>query len=682
MGEETIKKVLKNSGLTEKEAEIYIFLARKDTLTGTEVAKSLKKDNAQVFRLLKKLQAKGFLESTLEYPKRYIVVPFDNILNRIIKARQEEVAFIQKSKKDLVKYLKKKRQSELDPSLERFVVVKGNKRIYSKINQIIHETKHELSVAITLPDLIDADRFGVLDAAFHQHSKSQIKYRFLMELPKQNLNALKLLLERVPEANFNRKARIPDLGLKLFPRMIARDNEEILLFTMPKTEKAVRDDVCLWTNCKTLVKTFTTVFEDLWNNSTDLQTRIMEIETGKPTPKTQVIDGTEKAYKKINETIRSAENEIILMTSSEGLIESWKNIALLKERIEKGVAVKIMAPITKENFQAAQELLKCCQVRHVPTGYFNTVIVDGKRVFQSQASTGQKPSLAPHFYTDDLEYVEKTKHMLIDVWRSASVPSAVTLDSFMKPSVPSVATPEHEGALSKPDSPYKRTVYGFEEKQGVITEKDVLNKIINAKKYPVKGPKDTVRFYGSAATAVIHPPKSFNLPDIMIMAFHWNKQSSFGGGDLLFISLRLKTPKGYAFVPVVRVSEDAKRETKAPDFGNAMFAGTPAGQNLQLVKKDELQIRFHGNIFFAGWAKPIPLIPSKFTLPPAFIQLEGYSKLGTSVIDSVLPSGAKVTTEVNGFDAFVTFFHPASKYFGPGTDGTIGRDMVVTIHPQ
>jgi hypothetical protein len=29
----------------------------------------------------------------------------------------------------------------------------------------------------------------------------------------------------------------------------------------------------------------------------------------------------------------------------------------------------------------------------------------------------------------------------------------------------------------------------------------------------------------------------------------------------------------------------------------------------------------------------------------------------------------------------VTFFHPASKYSGPGTDGRINRDVVTTIHP-
>lgn len=548
---------------------------------------------------------------------------------------------------------------------------------------MIKETKSQLSAVLTVKGLLRADQFGLLDAAFNHPLKSQVQFRFLTELSQKNMNAMKTLLKRKPKTIVSFKGRNPDLGLCLSPRMVIRDEEEILLFITPRTNVSskTQDETCLWTNGKTLVQSFIAVFENLWTNSTDINEKIAEIETGKPTPTARVISDLRTARKTYNELVTSAEKEIILMNSSKGLIESWKSITLLKERVESGVSVKIMAPIIKDNLQAAQELLKCCAVRHVPTSYFDTVIVDGKRIFQSQASTGHKHALKPHFYTDDLEYVEKTKKMLNDVWRNARAPSTITLESF-KPFIPAGAPlSEHKNAFSRPDSPYKKMICDVEEKLGVITETDILNKVINAKKYPVTWPNGPVRLYGSTASAFIHPPVTFNLPDILILAHHWNKQSSFGAGDVLNISLWLETPNGFAYVPVARVSDDTKRETKGPDVGNVLFAGTPAGQNVHLVKKDELQIRFHGNTFFAGWTKPISLVPSKYTLPPACILLEGYGKLGTSVMDYALPSGAKVNIEANGFDAFVTFYHPVSKYSGPGTDGTIGRDVVMTIYP-
>ena len=108
MCEEVIKNLLKTHGLTKIEAEAYIYLSKYEPLTGIKLAKLLKKDKGQVFYLLKKLQAKGFVEKTLEYPIRYTTVPFESILNSIIKSKQKEVTYIQDSKKNLLEHLRRK----------------------------------------------------------------------------------------------------------------------------------------------------------------------------------------------------------------------------------------------------------------------------------------------------------------------------------------------------------------------------------------------------------------------------------------------------------------------------------------------------------------------------------------------------------------------------------------------
>ena len=91
LSEKTIKEVLINSGLTEKEAEVYIFLAKHGASKTRKIARLMKKDKAQIFRILKRLQTKGFVESTLEFPTRYTVVPFENVLDSVVKAKQEEL---------------------------------------------------------------------------------------------------------------------------------------------------------------------------------------------------------------------------------------------------------------------------------------------------------------------------------------------------------------------------------------------------------------------------------------------------------------------------------------------------------------------------------------------------------------------------------------------------------------
>jgi len=687
LGDEKVRKVLKNFGLTEKETEVYIFLAKHGVLRSGEISKGIKTHRAEVYRMLKSLQSKGLVQSTLESPTRFTTVPFETILDSFIKTKREEAASVESAKQDLLDDWKRISRHEPEPSLEKFVVIEGNHKIYSKILQMMKETKSQLSAVSTVSGLMRADQFGLFDAAFDHLVGSKVQFRFITDLSSQNLNFMKILLKRIPKAGFNIKGRNPTLGLKLSPRMVIKDEDEIIFFIKPKTDIAAseQDDVCFWTNCKTLVQSFIAVFEDLWGNATEIEKRIVEIETGKLTPRTSIISDAQVAKTKYDEIIRSTKEEIFMMTSSEGLLELLEFTPLLKEWSKRGVSVKIMAPITGENLKAVQQLLDCCEVRHVATSYLRTTIVDGQHLFQfkTTSSDEEKPEATTYFentfYTNDLEYIEKTMNMMNDVWQKARASSTVTLESITRSFMPTI-TPlsDNEYVFSRPESPYRKMTTFIEEKPEILTEKDVLNKIINAKKYPAKNwPKDILRYYGGGGSAVIHPPEYFHLPDMIIFVRRWDKQSSWGAEDWLMVFLWLETPTGYAYVPVAFVTDNPR----AVEFQKTIYAGTPVAQNVQLVKKDELQIRVHGNTLFAGWTVPIPLFPPRYALPPSCMLLEGYSRLKTTVSKWELPSGVKITVEGNGYDAFVTFFHSASKYAGPGTDGTVSRDQFMTEYP-
>jgi hypothetical protein len=504
--------------------------------------------------------------------------------------------------------------------------------------------------------------------------KSKIKFRFLTELFRENLNSAKTLLKKIPKIGFDFKGRNPELGLQLSPRMVIRDGEEILFFITPTDASAPgRNDLCLWTNCKALAQSFSAVFEDLWRNSTDIEKKVGEIETGKPTPQTYVINDGEAAKKKYNEALQWAEEEIVMETSSEGLVTSWKNMSLIKEWAGRGVSVRIMAPLVIDNLQAAQELSEYCSVRHVPVGYLETTIVDGKLLFQfrNRPESKEKPQAKPcfenAFYTTDVEYVEKTKNMLNALWKNARPPSSVRLKSAI--GLKSSGVNPLSGRPWLEDAEVI-----FEERQGGITEKDVLNKIINAKKIPAKDPsKDITMIYGNLAMAVIHPPDYFNLPEMRIFVYHIDKQSSLGAEDMLTVYLWLETPAGHTYVPVVTIGDNPQ----AVEFRRAAPSGT-AVVNQQLAREDELYIRVHGNTLLAGWTVPIPLSPPSRTLPPACILFEGYGEIKTGMFRAKTAWGRTQTYEFNGFEAFVTFFHPVSKYAGPGTDGLLYRDLVFT----
>jgi hypothetical protein len=463
--------------------------------------------------------------------------------------------------------------------------------------------------------------------------------------------------------------------------MVMRDEEEVVFFITPKVDESLseQDNVCLWTNCKSLVHSFLVMFEELWQNSIDIERKIAEIETGKPTPKAFLISDAEAVKKKHDDILRSAKEEIFLLTSSKGLIESWKNMPQLKNWTKKGISVKIMAPVVKENLEAVEQLSKFCAVRHIPIHYWGTTIVDGRHLFQFKTPSQDQEELESTlsfdnaFYTDDLEYIKMMKTALDDIWRSAQTPSAVTLESMFGPCGPPIVPLPKEVMLSKMDV----AVIDFKP-PGAITEKEVLNKILHAQKIIAKDPfKDLSKGYGSHALGVIHPPDQFNLPDMMIQAWRHDKQSSFGEEDTIIVYLWLETATGHAYVPVAIAGDNPRGQ----NAWRALYAAAPAGKNIQLLKKDQIHVRVHGNTLFAGWTVPISLNPAKYTLPPACMLFEGYGAVKTEALTMVFPSGFKIEVEQNFSDAFVTFVHPASKYSGPGTDGLLGRDIITTNIP-
>jgi hypothetical protein len=169
------------------------------------------------------------------------------------------------------------------------------------------------------------------------------------------------------------------------------------------------------------------------------------------------------------------------------------------------------------------------------------------------------------------------------------------------------------------------------------------------------------------------------MPDMEILVHHYLQQSPFGEGITLEVYLQLETPKGLEYVPVA-ILETNLHHGVISSY-KKIYAGTPAAQNIQLVKPEQLQAHLTGTNFFAGWTVPIPLPPTSKSLPPSCILFEGYGNIKNKIYTWQFPSGFKVLFDWNGFDAFVTFLDPTWRYAGPGTHGMIGTDVTVAAIP-
>ena len=678
MSQKPIEKILRNVGLTEKEAEIYIFLAKHNAMKGAEIAKLTNTDKAEVYRILRSLQNKALLEATLESPVRFTIVPFDKVLDSFIKARRDEVSLIENTRDDLLKDWGKISKNTLDTPIEKFVIIEGENKIQAKIFQQVKETKKHLSAIFNIADLLNGDKFGIFTALTEQ-LKPNVQVRLLTDLPPKNIYSVKILVKRILEIQQKSDWNVPELGLEIQPSMLITDQQELILFITPKGEVLRENDneVCLWTNCRTIVQSFNHVFENLWDNSKKIEAKLAEVESGKPTQRTCVVKEATAALKAYEQATAEAQEGIVMITSSKGLADFAKT-KLVEDWSKKGIDVRIMAPISSENLKPALELSETFKVRHVPASFLTTTVVDSNHLFQfnSLPQVTDALELQPFenmLYSNDAAYVEKTKAMLEDVWRNARAPSAVTLESVITPATQDACPPK-----GKRFSEYKKGLNITKMEFDKLKEEDIINKIINAKKEIPRGAfnKHVDVFYGSSAVAIIHPPDFFNLPPMIIQVARFEKPSSLGGHEEITISSWLDTGNGFAYVPVANVCDNPR----VVAHRKRLYAGKPIAQNVQLVRKEELQVRVHGKSMFAAWTVPIRLYPPPSTLPPCCILFEGYGELRPRVMETEQAERRQIF-ESNTFEAFVTFFHPSSKYSGPGTEGLLSRDLVLTTYP-
>lgn len=677
MSGKSIKKILKDFGLADNQAKIYIFLAKHGVLKGGEIAKQAKMPKAVVYRTLKILQSKGFVESTLESPARFTAVPFEVIIDYNIKTKKEEALQIENSKKDLLNDWQTMNKQKSAPSMPKFTVIEGNKKIYGKISEMIKNTKQKISIISSSQGLLRAERLGILDEIINHPLKNKIKIRFITEVVKQNLKVIKPLYRNL-KGELNLKARTPEIGSPLSPRMVLRDNKEIMFFIT--AEPTLNDEACFCTNCKSIIQAYSRVFEELWNNSLSIEKKIDELETGKPALQMKLIKDKKTAEKLYFDSLDAAKKEILIVTSSKRLKGLSNNITSLNKWCRTGVSIKIMAPITGENVEVAANLLECCEIRHIPFGYSEMTIIDDQNLFQFNNPTSENNdevlNLENVFFTNDIIYVGQAKRIINNVWKNIHALSVAKAKTVVDPQI-------NNNFLQEP------TRYSVSKLKGIIhledetpfdklTEKDLLNMIKKTKKNKLeKSFRKAVRLYGTYGQAKIHPPKHLGLPEMEFNIYHFDKHSKFGEENSLLLGVLRDTPNGPAYIPSAFIGDNPQ----ALDFVKILFKDLIPDDNFQLVDKEKLQVRTQGNNLFCGWVIPIPLLEN-FVLPPASILLEGYGTIRTKSFSNCFTSGYRMDQARNYLESFVTFFHPASKYSGPGTDGFFARDFIMEIYRQ
>ena len=490
--ESEIVSVLRNFGLTEKEAEVYLFLAKTGVQRAGEVSKRLKMHKAQVYRILEVLQSRGLTEVTLEFPARFMPVSFEHFLDMMIRAKREETFQLEARKSKLLTRWESIIPDRPSPQQAKFTVIKGRENIYFRILELIEHANVEVLAMTDSIIIVRSEQYGVFD---HTEKKG-IRFRILTNVTKENYRLVKAVLQRTLPKHLEIEGRHRDLGAKLYPRFVIRDNEEIGFFLTSTDNMSApdREDTLLWTNSREIVSALKIFFEETWEEATDLGIRINEIETGASTPETVIVRDAEEAYQRFCRAISEAKKELIVVSTSKGFTKVLSNCFLSKFS-ERSIVVRILVSIDLENLEAAELLSKHYQVKYSDAAHSSIVIIDSAQMFMFKApfSVNKKPKPSMYFdhllYTNDADYLRSMKSMLEDLWNKSFELSDMNVRAAMRspPITISAEAPVSKAIdLMLVNNIGSVIVVKNEKPMGIITEKDVLNRLVGSRRDPGK----------------------------------------------------------------------------------------------------------------------------------------------------------------------------------------------------
>jgi sugar-specific transcriptional regulator TrmB len=99
---ERVLKALVSLGLSQTDAQIYVYLATEGPAKARNIINGLTINERQVYRSLKRLQNKGITIANNERPFEFSAVPFEEVLDLLMEIKKEQAQALKESRKEVL----------------------------------------------------------------------------------------------------------------------------------------------------------------------------------------------------------------------------------------------------------------------------------------------------------------------------------------------------------------------------------------------------------------------------------------------------------------------------------------------------------------------------------------------------------------------------------------------------
>jgi sugar-specific transcriptional regulator TrmB len=405
-------------GLKKEAGEVYLHLLQTGRRTAVEVAESLHLTSHGANKILLELSKQGLAKRISTNPETFVAAYPSSLLNPAISTEAAKLQSLSEARDTLLELWDVERTKaqglpvEWCPIEEGFIVLYDKDDIIDRRLETFHATEKRLWIISTEFWLLRWDKV-LHDYFVGDEDKCRIEdLRILLPITPNNIDTVKQLSTCF-------KIRHAPM-MSSFAVVISDCKEAMYTGVTKDLDELERVELTpsLWSNNSGFIEIQSSLFQSLWDRGIEARLRIQEIETGKPIEVTRVITDYQEIAQDFASLINTAQKEIFLWSRSEALPILAPLIP--KDARQRGIDVVVMAEITKDNLQAAQEIAERADVRHIPQIVHSTgVIIDQQAMQVLLYSFSEKGAeLYNSIYTNTQSFVETQHSMMEDMWHS------------------------------------------------------------------------------------------------------------------------------------------------------------------------------------------------------------------------------------------------------------------------
>jgi len=263
-------------GLSNNEAKVVTFLAKRGAERASVAARALRLNRTETYRTLRNLQRRGLVEASLEQPVRFQAAPFSRCLEILLTERKNKLATLEERAAVLERSFETLSVETGAPAFERFQVLEGRARIGQRLFFMCENSKLQIDLIMGSSDLAGGSGHAGLET-LSMLAKRGRKIRIITNIGSGAVRFVERFQTLIAFRHL-------DLAQRPVVRVSIIDDTEALfgIGSSEDTDGRGSEQVALWITSRPFVRSLRVYFNETWSGATPALARLETIKAGKP----------------------------------------------------------------------------------------------------------------------------------------------------------------------------------------------------------------------------------------------------------------------------------------------------------------------------------------------------------------------------------------------------------------